>query len=264
MGNGTEVAATTDIRRVLRALRPLGALGGFVLVWWCLMTGAAQADSATQHGLASARPFAGHVQHRHQAVRHHVDRVLSAPRVTVHQNPAAPIARVATATVRTHATQVVKNTRPAMAAAPVVPTLSTPEKLLQAEQPVRESSTGQGETRSSHAKSHDRTERIATTSSGMSTDAAEGLTAPAGTTLAGADRAAPSSPAGEGSGSTARTGSASSGASTQPGTGTGTGTGAVVTGNGLRLVAPTAHTSSTSLAVRHCAGPTYPPGSSPD
>ncbi len=258
MGHGTEVSATTDIRRVLYALRPVAVLGGFVLVWWCLMTGAAQADSGIQRGLESAKPVTGHVQKGHQAVRHHADLVVSATSASARKSPAAPIADVATTTVRTQVSQVVEHTKSAIAAAPVAPALSTPKDLHQAKQPVRESSTGQGETRSSDAKPPG----VAAPSSGISVDAAEGLVDPTGTTFTGADRAAPSSPAGEGSGSTAWTRSAGSGASAQSGSGAGAGAG--VTGNGLCLVAPLTHTSSTSLAVRHAVGPAYPPGSSPD
>ena len=45
MGHGTEVA-TTDIRRFLHALRPVALLGGFVVIWWLLATGAAASAHA--------------------------------------------------------------------------------------------------------------------------------------------------------------------------------------------------------------------------
>ncbi len=263
---GHSEAATTDIRRVLRAVRPVVVLGGFVLVWWCLMTGAAQADTKVQHTLETAKPVAGHVESGRQAAHHHVDRALSTSKATVRNSPAAPIARAATTRVRTQVAEVVETTRSAVDAAPVAPKLSAPKKAPKVEQSVGESPTVQGETRSpqakSHAKSQAKSQRMAALSSGMSADATEGLADPAETPSAGADRAAPSSPAGEGFGSTTRTGSASSSASGQPGSGSGAGAG--VTENGLRLSAPTTHTSSTSLAVRCSAGPTYPPGSSPD
>ncbi len=55
MGQAT-VTATTDERRWFSALRPLVLLGGFVLVWWFLMTGAAQANGGPDGGLRRHRP----------------------------------------------------------------------------------------------------------------------------------------------------------------------------------------------------------------
>ncbi len=212
--------------------------------------------------LAPAEHVAGQVQSSRQAVRHHVDRVLSASRTTLRKSPVEGVAQVAKATVRTQVTKVVETTRSAPATAPVVPTLSAQKKAAkkaeEAKQPARESSTGQGKTHSSNAEP----QHHAAPSSANSAAAVEGPPTLAGTTFTDADRAAPSSPVGEGSGSTTRTCSTSSGASAQPGSGNGAGAG--VTGNGLRLVSPTTHTSSTSLTVRHSAGPAYPPGSSPD
>ena len=44
-------SATAHGRSSWRALRPVLVLGGFVAIWWALMTGVAQADSTPHHSL---------------------------------------------------------------------------------------------------------------------------------------------------------------------------------------------------------------------
>jgi hypothetical protein len=58
MGQSSQVAGTTGTRRLLRALRPIVLLGGFVVVWWCLATGTAQADTGSEHDTRVTRVLA--------------------------------------------------------------------------------------------------------------------------------------------------------------------------------------------------------------
>ena len=89
MGQAT-VTATTDARRWFSALHPLVLLGGFVLVWWFLMTGAAQADGGPDGGLAdTARSATGTVE---RVVHRPAPR--SAPAEKARQQHRAPVAHV--------------------------------------------------------------------------------------------------------------------------------------------------------------------------
>ena len=69
--------ATADRRSQWRALRPVLILGGFVAVWWALMTGVAQADSTPHHHLVD------HLRSQVQA-QHHDTPLRDAVRRTHH------------------------------------------------------------------------------------------------------------------------------------------------------------------------------------
>ena len=51
MSQVSACSATAHGRSPWRALRPVLVLGGFVAVWWALMTGVAQAESTPHHSL---------------------------------------------------------------------------------------------------------------------------------------------------------------------------------------------------------------------
>src|SRR4051812_28711893 len=69
--------ATADRRSQWRALRPVLGLGGFVAIWWALMTGAAQAETTPHH------PLLDHVRSQVQA-EHHATPVRDAVRRVLH------------------------------------------------------------------------------------------------------------------------------------------------------------------------------------
>ena len=183
MGQAT-VTATTDIRRWFSALRPLVLLGGFVLVWWFLMTGAAQANGGPDGGSPtppvarrgtvervvhhpaprSAPADKARQQHRApvahvtQAVRQRVDTVVSpvtAPVVSVAEhtveNNVKPVTTRTTDTVR----KVVKDVRSGLEnGSAVVPELN-PDEVALPPLKVGESSTRVGETRSNETRAQD-------------------------------------------------------------------------------------------------------------
>src|SRR6478735_827884 len=68
-------AATADRRSQWRALRPVLILGGFVAVWWALMTGVAQADSTPHHHLVDHLRSQVQAEHHDTPVRDAVRRV---------------------------------------------------------------------------------------------------------------------------------------------------------------------------------------------
>ena len=87
MRHRNAVTTTTGIRRWVRALRPVFVLGGFVVVWWCLATGAAQASDGPHHDLGTTTKALGATADRvvHQTAHRALDRGQHAshsPKVT--------------------------------------------------------------------------------------------------------------------------------------------------------------------------------------
>ena len=68
-------SATAHGRSPWRALRPVLLLGGFVAIWWALMTGVAQADSTPHHHLVDHLRSQVQAQHHDTPVRDAVRRV---------------------------------------------------------------------------------------------------------------------------------------------------------------------------------------------
>lgn len=288
MGPGTEVAATTDTRRWLHALRPVLMLGGFLLAWWFLMTGTAQAADHEEHGLGTTtRALAGTVHGHHdrptqrtveverraphsaaakvtQAVRHHAAPVVTMAERTVERTATQPLVKTATDTVRSTVTEVVDGTRSTLDATPLgsalVPDLDEVDQLDQNLSIVGESSTLLEETRSKHS-----TGRPATSVSSTQFALGTGSVAADAIVLThGEDRVSSPAvqlPADHVPGVPGLTGSTGA-VSAQSGSGAGTATDASETG--LVHSPATATSSSSSSAERLPAGPAYPPGSSPD
>jgi hypothetical protein len=284
MGQSSQVAGTTGTRRLLRALRPIVLLGGFVVVWWCLATGTAQADTGTEHDTRVTRVLArtadrvvhqrahwtvdrvrhsGHMSPRTvgKAVRRQAAPVAAPVSTTVQRTLVKPIMARVTDVARPPVTKVLKQTRSILAKAPVVrPAIEGLDSAAEDLPSIGESSTLQGETALSKPR------RLAPFSA---TDAApqnHELTSSASTPATGSVVAAstvqgtPASPLGDpwhdralGSGGAS---------SAQSGSGPGAGGGLIE--NGLRIPPPTAGTTSSMLTARPPAGPTYPPSSSPD
>ena len=277
MGQDFAVAAATDIRRVLRALRPLALLGGFVVMWWCLATAAAQADDGpgpdlgTTHRAVAAtadgvthqptRRVADRVRAHRAApvkvvktVRHDASPVLSAPRAIVRSSPAGPVVTGVSDTVRSHLTKVVEQTRTALETTPAggsgIPELDTSS--------VGESSTLQGETPLTHAAGN-RAEHF----TALAGADAVNLFFPASTTAStGLDQAAHGSPPGDRSNTPSLRSSGTSAASSSQ-SGSGQSAGAALCESGFDTTLAT-KTSVSSLADSRPAGPAYAPSSSPD
>ena len=68
-------SATAHGRSPWRALRPVLLLGGFVAIWWALMTGVAQAESTPHHSLVDQVRSEVKAQHHATPVRDVVRRV---------------------------------------------------------------------------------------------------------------------------------------------------------------------------------------------
>ena len=137
--------ATADRRSQWRALRPVLILGGFVAIWWALMTGVAQAESTPHHHLLDhvrsqvqaehhATPVRDAVRRVHHDVRattekvHHQARNTTRPvthtvSAVLDRTPLAPVTTKATKTIRTTLSSTVATTRALVAksaAGPVV------------------------------------------------------------------------------------------------------------------------------------------------
>lgn len=272
MDQGTPVAATTDSRRVLHALRPLVLLGGFVVLWWCLATGTAQASDGPHHGLgATTRALTGavhqpvrHVTGRGQhalgaasraarPVRHQTSPLVAAARTTSRTSPVASPLTSTTKTVHVHLAAALQQVGPTLSQTAVGAVILPATTVVEHLQLVGESSTLQGETLSSYAPgmrpSTSLTSAVLPASAGQLTS-----------TLQGQDRAAPSSPVGQDADGHALTSTGSTGASAAP-SGSGPGTS---TCESSTVSSPSAtKTSISTPAGRRCAGPAYPPSSSP-
>jgi hypothetical protein len=235
-------------------------------MWWCLATGAAQADAgperdpgAPNRALAASAERATHqpIQraadraHPHRAaagksakaVRHHAARVLSAPNAIVKSTPVEPMVTGASDTVRSQLTRVVEETATALDKTPLgssIPGLEGPMSLDAILPLLGESSTLQGET-----------------------GAASRFSSASSAAFAGQDQAAPGSPLGSGFNSPVF-GSPGNTAACAVQSGAGSGTGAGLCEAGLHITLATTRTPFSSLADWHPAGPAYPPASSPD
>ena len=298
MGQAT-VTATADERRSFSALRPLLLLGGFVLVWWFLTTGAAQASGGPDSALAdTARSATGTVervvdrpaprsapagkvrQHRApvahvtEAVTQRVDTVVGPDTTPVAsvaertvENTVKPVTTRATDTVRSTVRKVVKDVRSDLGQGTVVLPELHPGEVVAPPVKADESSTRVGETRSNGS----RADAFGTASSMLPVaGVATGVTSPATTFDAtpdttgtsGQDTAIPTPPGGGHSGG-AFSPADHEGASSVP-SGHGGPMASDRDAQALRI-APAATTTSTVTSVdRLPAGPAYPPASSPD
>ncbi len=302
MGQAT-LTATTDERRWSCALRPMVLLGGFVLVWWFLMTGTAQAGDGPARELAdTASAVTGSVERvvdrqadrrapaaaedrQHQSpvtkvtrtVHRHVAPVVApvtAPVASIAkqtvENDVEPVTTRTTDTVRTVVGKVVKDVRSGLEKTPagsVVPPELELDAFEDTTPKVGESSTQQGETRSEGS----RAERFGTAASMLPI---AGVVADLPTESAAVD-AEPNAAAPNGQdtavptlpGGVDRDGAVSpadhDGASAVP-SGNGGGLAAGQTGEALVIVPATNRTSTVTYADRLPAGPAYPPASSPD
>lgn len=105
--------ATAVRRSPWRALRPLLILGGFVAVWWALMTGVAQAESTPQHhGLDALKKTTQSVKTHVAPVRDVVKRVDRDVKATTSKatKQVHDVVRPATKPVVRTATSVVSST----------------------------------------------------------------------------------------------------------------------------------------------------------
>jgi len=182
-------SATAHGRSPWHVLRPVLVLGGFVAVWWALMTGVAQADSTpahtpphnlvdqirsqakaqqpSEHRATPVRDAVRRVHHDVKAqtskatpkVRHQVREVVRPVTRTVStvvdSTPLAPVVHQATGTIRTTTSKTLATTRALLAqtaAGPVVdPVIGAVEDTVKEAVERPESSTGQG---NSHSKRH--------------------------------------------------------------------------------------------------------------
>ena len=284
MGQVTASGVTADRRLPLRALRAFLLLGGFLVLWWCLLTGTAQAVEGpgrgpgdAPRGLAGAvsdladRPGHSAVERDRrgpqmaaklaQAVRHHAAPVTTLAERTVEKATTEPVVAEATATVRSTVTEVVEGTRSTIEttvertplASVVAPEGDDSETL-----PFDgESSTEQGETPSKQTPKGTATSAAAAMlASGAAATAADPSTT-------GQDRAELWSPADHEQNDSIPTSSWSPSA-TATQSGGGASAASDVSGTGPVRTPATTACASWSSAERLPAGPAYPPASSPD
>jgi hypothetical protein len=293
LSQGTRVAATTDTRRFGRALRPLLLLGGFVVLWWCLATGTAQADDGAHdlgkatRGLAGTVERAAHQPGRNAAGPAHRATHSTAPKLahtgrqhaasavspvdspavrtvesTVRTSPVKPQLDAATTALRTEVVPVLEQTRQTVdmtvLGISVIPELEGLETVGDSLPLVAGSSTLQGETPSKQAA---RAHSAARATTAVDTTSLTGLTGPSAAAVESQDRVVHGSPVGAPWDDHALGAFGGAGAvSTLSSSGAGA---------AFRHAAPvmgpdTAKTLISSLADRHPAGPAYQPSSSPD
>jgi hypothetical protein len=288
MGQSSQVAGTTGTRRLLRALRPIVLLGGFVVVWWFLATGTAQADTGSEHDTRVTRVLArtadrvvdqraprtidgvrhsGHMSPRTvgRTVRHQAAPVAAPVSTTVQRTLVTPIMAGVTDVARPPVTQVLKQTRSILAKAPLArPALGGLDSAAAEDLPsIGEPSTLQGETALS--KPGQLAPFSATDAAPQNHELTSSSTTPAtGSVVASStDQGTPASPLGDPRHDRALGYCGTGGASSaQSGSGPSAGGGLIE--NGLRIRPPTAGTTSSMLGARLPAGRTYPPSSSPD
>lgn len=164
--------ATAERRSRWRALRPVLILGGFVAIWWALMTGVAQADSTPrQPGLdvvkASVKgpdvQVRDVVRRAHQDVKATTSKATSrvshqarpvTRKVTERVAPivnSAPIAHQATRAIRTTVSDTVATTKELLRDTAAGPVVDTVDGLVENTIEKPESSTGQGNSHSLRA-----------------------------------------------------------------------------------------------------------------
>lgn len=253
MSQGTAVAVTTDTRRSFTGLRPFLLLGGFVVLWWCMATGTAQAAEAPHHDLGTTTKALGATADRvvHQTTHHAVDRVRHtshSPKVT--QNVTETVTQKVSQGIRQHVAPVraavVKTVQVTLTKTPVGAATAPVLQRLDSMALVGEFASLQGETRSGTAPSAP-------------------PVAPSPSATAGNDQAqaAPGSPDERGADQHPFLQTGSTGASSaQSGSGADT---SAAASEAATVVAPAATKTSTNApAGRPNAGPAYPPSSSPD
>jgi hypothetical protein len=301
MRQDTRVDATTDIRRWLRALRPFLVLGGFVVVWWCLATGTAQASEGPHHDLGTttkalggtvdrvvhrtADRTVGHVQRATHSpevvsattttVRHHVAPVREVVEETVEQTPVTSVVKPVVKTVAAQVAPVLEKAGKTLAKTPLGPVVApvsedvaTVGHVLPI---VGESAVLPGGTASSQVVEQVTSAAVPGAGSDVSSDTVShtllGTFGTFGTSsaaaLAGQDQAAPSSPVVPGGNDHGFLRAGSAGAASAQ-SGAGSAPGAALCGTTTDLAPSASKTSTSNPAGRPTAGPAYPPSCSPD
>ena len=170
-------SGTAQGRSSWRALRPVLILGGFVAVWWALMTGVAHADTdrgPQHHGLDALRTTAkAHVDqvrtpvravaHRvhHEAkatttraaapVRHQVRPVATTVKSVTSTVRSTPVVTKAEQAVRTTVSSAVTEADELLVETAVSPVVDTVDDVVEHSSEIVESATGQG---NSHLAKH--------------------------------------------------------------------------------------------------------------
>jgi hypothetical protein len=158
---------TASRRSHWHALRPVLVLGGFVAVWWALMTGVAQADDGTAHHhlvdhLRSQVKVQQHQTQQHRPVRDLVRRAHSEVKATTtpvrHQvretvRPVTHQVTQATTTIHSTVSETVQTTRDLLQKSHAGPAVDTVEETVKNATGIAESSTGQGNSPKLHHSS---------------------------------------------------------------------------------------------------------------
>jgi hypothetical protein len=257
------------------ALRALLVLGGFVAIWWALMTGVAQADSTPhRHLLDQVRsqvpaqhhetPVRDAVRRAHhdvktatQHVRHEVRDtarpVTHTVSTVVDSTPLPPVAAQATKTIRTTVSTTVAETRALVTKSADNPVVTTVEQTVKDAIAKPESSTGQG---NSHSSRHSTNQHAALTGHSSSVFAQQSATP---------GRAQTSTPADAPGDRPLRTPSLPGPCSSPSGSGTSSSSTPVGVTESSYSVTPTVlGDHHTWRLARLPVGPAYQPGSSPD
>jgi hypothetical protein len=160
-------SGTADRRSLWHALRPALVLGGFVALWWALMTGVAHADSkgegrnnltdtlrtsAKAHHKAPVREVARRVHHDVQAAtskavapaRQHAAPIVRTTTTVVSETPVAPVAEQVTQTVRRTASGTAATTRSLLTKVGAGPVTEDVRDTIRTTVQKPESSTVQG------------------------------------------------------------------------------------------------------------------------
>jgi hypothetical protein len=286
MSQVTPVAATTDVRRSGRALRPWLLLGGFVVLWWCLATGTAHAEDGSHDLRKATQALTGTVERAtHRPVQHVAEHAgpvaeTATPAVrtvekkventvartvaqTVAQTPVAPVLEAATSPVRTAIAPVLEQTREALGGTILgtvtIPELQGPAGLVGA-LPVVGTPDLSGVTAPAPAPIEPPVVQAAV----ADTSPATGLTAPSTFALQHQDRVVPVGPAGAPWGGPAF-GALGGTAVAAAQSGSGTSGPSAALQQALPAIGPdTTSTLVPSHSDRRPVGQAYQPSSSPD
>ncbi len=286
MGPGSEGAVTTDIRRFLRALRPVATLCGSVVLWWCLATGAAEAtDGQQREGLGTDRVIgtvdevaqtaprlAGNTARQThdparssvaaeviKTVRQHADPIRSVTRTIVRTTAAEPVVARVSHTVRVQVRPALQQVRAVLDATPVGGAVIPEAESAGDVALVGESSILQGQT-TSNRSSGSTAEMVAPRGGSIPSTSPD---AGSPTALDGQAQAAASpSSGGDAEGPALRSSGGTAASSAQGGAPPGPGAG--LRAAGLDHTLPSTRTAISSLADRIAAGPAHRPASTPD
>ena len=281
MSQVSVLPATAHGRSARHALRPVLILGGFVAIWWALMTGVAHAESTPQHhGLDSlkASAKAHHLTPVRDLVRRvHHDVKATTAKTTKHVSHQArpvvrtassiasstPIASQATKTVSTTVSDTIsgtiEKTRNLLHKTAAAPVLDHVDEVVKNSVENAESSTGQGNSHSLRPSG----KASANSFADLLTATSE-TSGPGSANAAGAHRATPSIDGDSPAQSPFGNSSVPDPCASPSGSGSSSITPVGVTESSL-LVTPTVLRDHCSWRLaRLPGGPAYEPGSSPD